>query len=227
MILPDAAVTVERLGREGEPLVIIDNFTGQPERLRAMGVAGQYHPAGVDYPGIRALADPTYLDLRRELMMQIMARVFGLARGIHCEIAAFSVVTVPPDQLTARQRIPHHDHSDAGRVAIMHYLGGPETGGTAFYRHRRTGFEAITPAREAAYAAGLAADEREYGPPPMGYPTGDSAAYEQIGVVEARPDRMALYRGRQLHSGVIPDPLALSADPASGRLTINMFLYGQ
>ncbi|MFM7377228.1 MAG: DUF6445 family protein [Erythrobacter sp.] len=227
MILPEATVTVERLGREGEPLVIIDNFTGQPERLRAMGLAVQYHPAGVDYPGIRALADPSYLDLRRELMMQVMARVFGLARGISCEIAAFSLVTLAPEQLTLRQRIPHHDHSDAGRVAIMHYLDGPQSGGTAFYRHRRTGFEAITPAREAAFAAALREDEREFGPPPPGYPRGDSDAYEQIGAVEARPDRMALYRGRQLHSGIIPDPAALSADPARGRLTVNMFLYGQ
>lgn len=226
MILPDASITVERLGREGEPLVIIDNFTGQPERLRQMGIAAQYHPAGVDYPGIRALADPSYLDLRRELMMQVMARVFGLTRGVQCEIAAFSLVTLPPEQLSARQRIPHHDHSDAGRVAIMHYLGGPESGGTAFYRHRRTGFEAITPAREAAYAAALADDAREFGPPPPGYPLGDSATYEQIGAVEARPDRLALYRGRQLHSGIIPDPARLSDNPASGRLTINMFLFG-
>lgn len=226
MILPDASITVERLGREGEPLVIIDNFTGQPERLRAMGLAAQYHPAGVDYPGIRALADPSYLDLRRELMMQVMGRVFGLHRGITCEIAAFSLVTLAPEQLSVRQRIPHHDHSDVGRVAIMHYLDGPESGGTAFFRHKRTGFEAITPAREVAFAAALAEDEREYGPPPPGYPCGDSNAYEQIGAVEARPDRMALYRGRQLHSGIIPDPAALSADPAKGRLTVNMFLYG-
>lgn len=226
MTLPDATVTVERLGLEGEPLVIIDNFTGQPERLRAMGKAARYHPAGMDYPGIRALADPSYLDLRRQLMMQVMTRVFGLTRGVECEIAAFSLVTLAPEQLSLRQRIPHHDHSDGGRVAVMHYLGGPETGGTAFYRHRRTGFEAITPAREAAYAAGLAEDEREYGTPPASYPMGDSAAFEQIGMVEARVDRLALYRGRQLHSGVIPDPAALSEDPGAGRLTINMFLYG-
>ncbi|RNJ61953.1 MAG: hypothetical protein EDM03_10610 [Porphyrobacter sp. IPPAS B-1204] len=226
MILPDASITVERLGREGEPLVIIDNFTGQPERLRAMGTAAQYHPAGVDYPGRRALADPSYLDLRRELMMQVMGRVFGLSRGISCEIAAFSLVTLPPEQLSPRQRIPHHDHSDAGRVAIMHYLDGPDSGGTAFYRHRRTGFEAITPEREAAYAAALAEDERDYGPPPLAYPHGDSDAFEQIGAVEARPDRLALYRGRQLHSGIIPDPAALSDDPAKGRLTVNMFLFG-
>lgn len=226
MIIPDAKVTVERIGREGEPLVIIDNFTGQPERLRAMGMAAQYHPAGVDYPGRRALADPSYLDLRRDLMMQIMARVFGLGRSIQCEIAAFSLVTLAPDELSPRQRIPHHDHSDAGRVAIMHYLDGPESGGTAFYRHRRTGFEAITPEREVAYAAALMADLHEFGPPPSGYPFGDSDAYEQIGGVEARVDRLALYRGRQLHSGIIPDPARLSDDPAQGRLTINMFLFG-
>ncbi|NCP15231.1 MAG: hypothetical protein GW858_13890 [Sphingomonadales bacterium] len=226
MILPEASVTVERLGREGEPLVIIDNFTGQPERLRAMGRAAQYHPAGVDYPGRRALADPAYLDLRRDLMMQIMARVFGLSRGVQCEIAAFSLVTLTPEKLSPRQRIPHHDHSDAGRVAIMHYLDGPESGGTAFYRHRRTGFEAITPAREAAYAAGLDEDLQEFGPPAPGYPSEDSQAFEQIGAVEARADRMALYRGRQLHSGIIPDPAALSDDPGAGRLTINMFVLG-
>lgn len=226
MNLPNPTVIVQRLGREGEPLVIIDNFTGQPERLRALGLEAQYREAGVDYPGVRALADPSYLDIRRNLMLQIMARVFGLGRSIHCEIAAFSIVTLAPELLSLRQRIPHHDHSDPGRIAIMHYLAGPDTGGTAFYRHRRTGFEAITPAREAAYALALAEDECEFGLPPPGYPTGDSAAFEQIGVVEARADRMALYRGRQLHSGVIPDPGNLSNDPAAGRLTINMFLHG-
>lgn len=225
MNIPEAKVTVERIGAEGEPLVIIDHFTGQPERLRAMGVGSQYYPAGVDYPGIRAPADPSYLDIRRELMMRVMGEVFGLRQSIACEVAAFSVVTLPPEQLSPRQRIPHHDHSDSGRVAIMHYLDGPESGGTAFYRHRRTGFEAITPDREAAYSAALEEDEREYGSPTAGYPQ-DSERFEKIAEVEARVDRLALYRGRQLHSGIIPDPHALSDDPAKGRLTVNMFLMG-
>ena len=225
MNLPEAKVSVQQIGREGEPIVIVDDFTGQPERLQAMGEAARYFPAGVDYPGIRAPADPTYLDLRRDLMVQIIGRVFGLTRSIQCEVAAFSVVTLAPEALSPRQRIPHHDHSDAGRVAIMHYLGGPESGGTAFYRHRRTGFETITPEREAAYEAALVQDEREFGPPPEGYPT-DSDRFEQIGAVEAKVDRLALYRGRLLHSGIIPDPTALSDDPRQGRLTVNMFLFG-
>ncbi|MHA7818999.1 MAG: DUF6445 family protein [Erythrobacter sp.] len=226
MQLPQAKVTVQRIGMEGEPLVVIDNFTGQPERLRAMGEGAHYYPAGVDYPGIRAPADPSYLDLRRNLMMRIVGEVFGLTRSIQCEVAAFSVVSLAPDQLSVRQRIPHHDHSDPGRVAIMHYLGGLESGGTAFYRHKRTGFETIRPEREAAYAAALAEDARDYGEPPVSYPSADTPGFEQIGAVEARLDRLALYRGRLLHSGIIPDPQALSDDPVRGRLTVNMFLYG-
>ncbi|MFU7527876.1 DUF6445 family protein [Qipengyuania sp. ASV99] len=226
MQLPEAKVSVQQVGREGEPLVIIDNFTGQPERLRQMGLAAHYQSAGADYPGLRALADPSYLDLRRDLMMQIVSRVFGITRGIQCEVCAFSIVTLPEAELKPSQRIPHHDHSDARRIAIMHYLDGPESGGTAFYRHRRTGFEAITPAREAAYFGALQTDADEYGEPPAAYPAGDSERFEQVGAVEARLDRLALYRGRQLHSGIIPDPAALSADPAKGRLTVNMFLLG-
>lgn len=84
----------------------------------------------------------------------------------------------------------------------------------------------ITPAREVTYAAVLAEDERELGPPPPGYPSGDSDSFEQIGAVEARADRLALYRGRLPHSGIIPDPATLSQDPAKGRLTVNMVLFG-
>lgn len=226
MQIPEAKVTVERIGKEGEPLVIIDNFTGQPERLRAMGEAAQYEHAGADYPGLRAPADPSYLDIRRELMMQIVGKVFGIRQGIHCEICAFSVVTLAEADLKPSQCIPHHDHSDAGRIAIMHYLDGPQSGGTAFYRHKRTGFEKITPEREAAYFGALEKDNEEYGPAAAAYPSGDSERFEQIGAVEARVDRLALYRGRQLHSGIIPDPGALTDDPKKGRLTVNMFLYG-
>jgi hypothetical protein len=34
MIVPEAIVSVQRIGREGEPLVIIDDFTGQPVRCK-------------------------------------------------------------------------------------------------------------------------------------------------------------------------------------------------
>ncbi|MDX2209211.1 MAG: DUF6445 family protein [Sphingopyxis sp.] len=226
MSLPEAEVSVRRMGREGEPLVVIDGFSGMADALLAAGRAATYQHAGASYPGIRAWADPSYLDRRRALMMQIMQSVFGFTRGVRLDASTFSLVTLAEDQLAPLQRIPHYDHAGGEVIAIMHYLLGPESGGTAFYRHRRTGFETITPPREDAYNAALAQDAREHGTPPPRYHYGDNDWFEQIDEVEAAPDRLVLYRGRQLHSGVIPDAGALTADPAQGRLTINMFLVG-
>ena len=225
-ILPDPIVNVRRMGREGEPLVIIDGFSGRTDALLEAAYGAKYQHAGASYPGIRAWADPSYLDLRRDLMIQIMQQVFGFTKGISLNASTFSLVTLGAQELHPLQRVPHYDHASGEVIAIMHYLLGPESGGTAFYRHRRTGFETVTPDREDAYNAALALDERAYGTPPAQYCYGDTDWFEHIEEVEAAPDRLVLYRGRQLHSGVIPDPSVLSSDPRQGRITINMFLIG-
>jgi hypothetical protein len=225
--LPEAKVSVRPMGQEGEPLVIIDQFSGIADQLLQSGRSAQYQHAGASYPGIRSWADPSYLDRRRALMMQVMQQVYGVSKGVRLQVSTFSLVTLAEDELSPRQRIPHYDHASGEVIAIMHYLQGPESGGTAFYRHRRTGFETITPDREAVYNAALAEDERAHGMPPKRYCHGDSAWFEMIDEVEAQPDRLVLYRGRQLHSGVIPDAGKLSSDPPKGRLTINMFLIGE
>lgn len=225
--LPPANPIVHHFGREREPVVQIDGFSGRAAELLSAGRSARYGPGGASYPGIRSWADPAYLDLRRDLMFAVMSRVFGFRQGIRCDASTFSLVTLPESELAPLQRIPHYDHAGGEIVAVMHYLLGPESGGTAFYRHRRTGFETITPGREAAYNAGLAEDEREFGMPPPAYHHGDTDRYELIGEIAAAPDRLIMYRGRLLHSGVIPDPALLDSDPARGRLTINMFLEGR
>lgn len=214
------------MGREGEPLVIIDGFSGMAAELLEAGYRATYQQAGASYPGIRSWADPSYLDRRRDLMMQIMQRVFGFTLGVRLDASTFSLVTLGEAELHPLQRIPHYDHAGGEVIAVMHYLLGPETGGTAFYRHRRTGFETVTSSREEAYYAALAEDERQHGMPPARFCHGNTDWFELIDEVAAVPDRLVLYRGRQLHSGVIPDPSVLSPDPRKGRLTINMFLIG-
>jgi hypothetical protein len=211
------------MGREGEPLVVIDRFSGIADQLLEAGRNAAYQHAGAAYPGIRSWADPSYLDRRRGLMMDVMQRVFGFTRGVRLDASTFSLVTLAEAELTPLQRIPHYDHAGGEVIAIKHYLLGPDSGGTAFYWHRRTQFETITPPREGAYNAALAQD----GMPPARYCHGDTPWFEWIDEVEAQPDRLILYRGRQLHSGVIPDPARLSANPRDGRLTINMFLIGE
>lgn len=221
---PDPKVEVFALGEEREPLVVIDGFSGRAAALRAAGEAATYRDAGASYPGLRAPCDPSYLDIRRDLMMQVMQRVFGVRQGISCDAATYSIVTTPPDQLSAIQRLPHYDDARDELIAVMHYLGGPEDGGTAFYKHRATGYEAIERDREQTYLDTVEAEMQRLGPPGPAYHYGDSDRYLMTGAVEARPDRLVLYRGRLLHSGVIPEGASLSSHPAEGRLTINMFL---
>ncbi|WP_340588875.1 DUF6445 family protein [Erythrobacter alti] len=220
-------VTVHRFGNEREPVVQIDEFSGMADELLERGRAATYQDGGASYPGIRSWCEPDYLDRNRNLMFQAMQQVFGFRQGVSLDVCTYSLVTLAPEDLSPLQRIPHYDHAGGEIVAIMHYLLGPESGGTAFYRHRRTGFETINDAREGAYNAALAADEREYGMPPQAYHYGDSERYELIGEIEAKPDRLILYRGRLLHSGVIPNPAELTDDPRNGRLTINLFLRGR
>ena len=118
--------------------------------------------------------------------------------------------------------MPHFDATSAGQIAVLHYLCDASHGGTAFYRHRSTGFETITPERLQPYIATLSA-ELERTPPPQAYVTGDTPLFEQIGAVEARFDRAVIYPSRLLHSGDIR-PSSLSLDPRRGRLTANSFL---
>ena len=59
-----------------------------------------------------------------------------------------------------------------------------------------------------------------------GYIAGSDEFFEQIGAVEAVPDRLIIYQGSLLHSGIIPDDMTFSADPREGRLTANIFVRG-
>ena len=48
-------------------------------------------------------------------------------------------------------------------------------------------------------------------PPDSGYIHGSDEFFEQIGAVEAVPDRLIIYQGSLLHSGIIPPGHDLAA----------------
>ena len=224
--LASDAYRVEHLGREREPLIVIDDFSGRIDELARIGRSAAYEPVA-GYPGIRCRISSSYLAPRGALLRRILAEHFDLPRGAKGESCAFSIVSLRPEQLSEGQRRPHHDSAEANLIALLHFTGDAATGGTAFYRHRRTGFETIRPERAEEYERAVAAERREHGPYPARYFHGSDERYEMIGEVEARADRVIIYRGRLLHSGHIP----VAPDPAtareSGRLTINTFLVGR
>jgi hypothetical protein len=216
------SVVARRVGREGEPIAIIDHFAPDPDALRRFAAERRYAPAGRHYPGIKAALPADYMRTQGPLIGKILREVFGVTGKVSILEADFSIVTAVPTHLSIEQRLPHVDALEPGRLALVHYLVPGGTDGTAFYRHRATGYETVDTTRSAAYLARLEHDLAGDAVPDS-YITGDTALFEQIASVPGVYNRALLYRSRMLHSGAIRPDAALSDDPSTGRLTVTGF----
>ena len=221
-----------RFGEAQSPVVVIDDFSGDAEAVARLADELAPFPA-IDvnyYPGVRRLitradADAdAYVERTCQDVGQFIAGAFDIESFDLIE-ASFSMVTLRPHELRPIQRSPHFDSPDPNRFALLHYLRVPTGTGTAFYRQRSTGIERVTDANLAAFVRTAQAIESAL-PDDAGYIQGSNEFYEQIGVVEALPDRMIIYQGSLLHSGIVPPGMPLTADPKRGRLTANIFVKG-
>lgn len=221
MIAPD--IVVRRIGVEQQSIAIVDGFHPDPGALREAAGAAHFGPAHRHYPGIRADLPADYFAQVRPALTAVLREVFGAPRQIDLLDASFSIVTAPPETLATAQRLPHIDAVAPGRIALVHYLSRDDGDGTAFSRHRATGYETIDPGRSVDYLARLDAELRG-GAPPAGYINGDTALFVETARVEARYNRAVIYRSALLHSGAISPDARLDPDPATGRLTVTAFL---
>jgi Family of unknown function (DUF6445) len=218
--------SIERVGREGTPVVVIDDFVPRPKLLENDAAMLGFAPMGVHYPGVRAVVPPVLVRRFVEPLTPLIAQVFGV-RDYAVVDALYSLVTTPPEALAPIQRLPHFDGVEPERLALLHFLGGALGSGTAFYRHRATGFETVTAARLPDYERELECEVTASGIPQAAYIDGDSDLFEQIALFEARYNRAILYPSNALHCARIPEDQTFSADPAIGRLTVNTFLMGR
>lgn len=216
-------LSVAEYGTEREPVVVIDGFAPQPERFIDDAGFLAFQPIGPHYPGIRAVVAPAMLRDLLAGLQPVVVEVFGVP-GFEVIDAFYSLVTTPPSALAPIQRLPHFDGVERERLALLHFLARDERSGTAFYRHRSTGFETVSAERLPAYRAALDADIKRHGMPAPAYIGGDTALFEQIALHRGRFNRAILYRSNTLHCAAIPDDMAFVADPARGRLTVNTFL---
>lgn len=216
-------VTVHPHGREREPVVVIDGFAPDSDALIEDAASLVFAPIGPYYPGVRApIAPGVLLPLLTELM-PLAAQVFDSKRLDVLE-AYHSLVTTPPSALAPIQRLPHFDGVEPGRLALLHYLARDERSGTAFYRHRTTGFETVDAARLPEYQRALQRDVAREGLPGPAYIGGDTALFEQVVAHAGIFNRAILYRSHTLHCALLPEDLSLDPDPRRGRLTVNTFL---
>lgn len=215
-------VLIREIGRESEPVAIIDDFATAPEALRAFATKQQYLPAGRHYPGIKAPLPDDYLPRQGPLIAALLRDVFGVTATVSVLEARFSIVTAAPASLSIEQRLPHVDALEPGRLALIHYLVPGGTDGTAFYRHRATGYETVDASRSPGYFAALDREVRR-APLPDAYIATDTPLFERTGHVDGAYNRALLYRSHILHSGAIAQDAILPADPEIGRLTVTGF----
>jgi hypothetical protein len=151
-------------------------------------------------------------------------RVFGLHLSkVKKAASRYSIVTASPESLDLRQRIPHFDAPSRSSLAMIHYLCDGDDSGTALYRHKASSFEYVDEKRNAQYLENI---DRQFANPldyPEGYVCGDTDCFEMIQSFPAVYNRMLMYRGSSLHSGIIQPDYNFDPSPQTGRLTITTF----
>ncbi|MDG2535348.1 DUF6445 family protein [Sphingomonas sp. HITSZ_GF] len=215
------------IGTSRSPVVTIDGFA-DPAPWIALAAEMAPFPSskGTYYPGLRRVIGATDVaawEMTAQLLEGAAPFIGGGFdfEGFDLIEASFSMVTAQPETLDPAQRAPHFDSTDPAYLALLLYLN--ETPGTAFYRQRATGIEAVNAENLPVF---IEAAKRESAGL-SGYTAGSNAHFEQIGAVAGHAGRLALYQGRLLHSGIIPATQDFSADPRVGRLTLNLFVRGK
>lgn len=216
-----------QIGKEKSPLLVVDNFVDEPDWLVEQACDACLVANSPYYPGIRAVAPAQYRQLLLQNLQSTLIETFDLpAKSLSFSVCHFSLVTTPPQQLKLLQRIPHFDTPERDALAAVHYLFQGDQGGTAFYRHRKTGFESIDKGRAPEYFRSL--EEENDGPnlpkASEGYISGDTPLFEKIAVQPGVFNRLIVYRRNALHSGDIQASASFSPDPRQGRLTISSFI---
>ena len=204
-------------------LVTLDSILAEPEAVISQAILQNFARITPQYPGLRAPLDPAVCAYLLGELAPLLDQWFA-ASPTRWEMQAwFSLVTTPPAALAPIQRLPHVDGTDPRQIAMMLYLHRTGHGGTAFFRHRATGLEALTAADYPRYAAALQADVARTGLPPAAYTSDGAPHFERIHAVPGDFNSAIFYRGNILHSGVIDNAAPLVPDPRAGRLTINAF----
>ena len=222
---------VRRFGNRQIPIVVIDDFSGSLEHILEIADALAPYPRHTNYyPGLRRIftaadtAANAYAEETCERAEQFITGAFDIDAFDLLE-ASFSMVTLKPTELTQPQRAPHFDTTDQKQLALLHYLRAPPNSGTAFYRQRTTGIERVTDLNVSVYGQCAEVQNAQL-PADSGYFHGSDEFFEQIGAVEAVPDRLIIFQGSLVHSGIIPPDMPLTGDTRQGRLTANIFVRG-
>jgi Family of unknown function (DUF6445) len=230
-INPEASLRREPI-TESEFYVVVDDFLRDPGMLveYACDHPGEFSKPNIGYPGMQIrVNDDAMTEIFRFVRSQ-MSKLYGFMRGRIGIRSLLSLATAKPEELALMQRVCHIDHNPdptRGKYAALIYLFNDERlGGTGFYRWKSAdllwkGAEMLR-ANAGEGEAFLQQHFPTFRGPPR-YMTESNEVAELLCTVPPRFNRFVFYSGDMPHSAAITAPELLSADPAAGRLTLNLF----
>jgi hypothetical protein len=227
MLNPQASVKLVMIGKEKQPLFVVDDLILQPERLVDFACdenTGFSEDETDFYPGVRKLLPQDYSGLISQFSHSLLLSYLDATQnmGISITLSALSITQQNPESLIPIQCIPHFDTCDIQQWAVVHFLCTQKYGGTGFFRHRQSGFETITQDRKKRYTRILTDEAHTKGLPPASYLQGDNELFEQTYSIESKFNRALFYPSNILHSGLVKH--WKSHNIRSSRLTANCFL---
>lgn len=207
---------------------VIDNALAEPERWveYAARLQQEFRVEGFNaYPGPELRMPDGVSQKLDEFFRQHIRQQLGARRTLRM-YSRLALATTPPQALQPPQWICHRDRmgvppEQCVAASVLYLFKDADLGGTSFFKSRLPAYETDllvhdsgTLSREAFAARyGLGA----------GYMTQSNAYFEKLCTVPARWNRIIFYDGCLFHCSDIAAPERLSADPRSGRLTLNGF----
>lgn len=217
-------LTIERVGNEQTPVVMIDNFPVLPERPTSLdGFAPDEHSY---YPGLRKVLPKSYVVKALQSIYMALYDIYQVPKHKQLKVLDnyFSLITTQPQELELLQRLPHFDSTHEHYFAVLHYLDENPHGGTGLFRHNQTGFESIIEANIEQYLETCQQEITEYGEPAQLFPSQSTQQFELYYQIPYKPNRVAIYPGKLLHSTIVNVATDVSDNLAGGRLTSNIFI---
>lgn len=194
-------------------VLVIDDFYQNPDAVRSLALNAEYKDVTqLNYPGFQttktysspAIAEKFEIILNRRLSIDPASKTFGRFRIMLKETGS-------------RLKVHIDGHSDWTGVL---YLNVPESceGGTAFYRHKRTGLEG--PANELQLNGLGFSNWNDLEQTIIEPDTMDASAWEETLFVGMKYNRLVLFKGNELfhchtHS--------FGSNKRDGRMTQNFF----
>jgi len=227
-INPKASLKVLNVGEERTPVIIIDDFAQDTDDIIEYACRSvDYGPDSTSaYPGIRGTLPRSYV---REVLNKIYRLLFQVYSvpdklGMRTVNTVYSLISTPVDELALAQCVPHFDSNGPLYLAVLHYLNPGDFCATGLFRHKPTGFEQITEPRLAEFIQSSKAFIETNGKPPQNYINTSTDHYELYHRIGYKPNRLVVYPGCLLHSGLVDSSRDINPDPGSGRLTANIFV---